>query len=472
MGRAFSFWLICWGFSVRLGSSGIKTELFSLRSSLSSWGPRNACSFCIAGGKIFRPTVVLDKFAPWRGGLAVCPKLLALMIVWLSGAVAWGQPLDDPRMAEARWRMVREDVVAAGVTDPRVVTAMRNTLRHNFVLPRYRQQAYLDMSLPIGEGQTISSPFIVAYMTQELQPDPADRVLEIGTGSGYQAAVLSPLVAEVYTIEIVESLGQRAAETLQRLGYTNIFTKIGDGFQGWEEHAPFDKIIVTCSPENVPRALFEQLREGGTIVVPLGERYQQTLYRLTKRDGRLEREILEPTFFVPMTGQAEQLRQVRDTGRPELVNGSFEEISEDGLPVGWYYVRQAEIIEDSMARDGQRLLELTNETPGRGAQALQALGGDGREVKEVELSAWVQIRQVRVGQDATQLPRIELHFFNELRVPVATVTLGPWRGQSAWRQHRSRMKVPSDARFAVMAVGMFGATGQMRVDGITLRSLP
>ncbi|MCA9155301.1 MAG: protein-L-isoaspartate(D-aspartate) O-methyltransferase, partial [Planctomycetales bacterium] len=188
----------------------------------------------------------------------------------------------------ARKRMVDEVIIGAGVQDPKVIAAMRSTARHEFVSAKYHPQAYFDMALPIGDSQTISSPFIVAYMTESLDPQPTDRVLEIGTGSGYQAAVLSSLVRDVYTIEIVESLGKRAERTLKRLRYDNVHTKVGDGFLGWAEHAPFDKIIVTCSPEKVPHPLIDQLREGGLIVIPVGERYQQTLYLMRKKDGKLE----------------------------------------------------------------------------------------------------------------------------------------------------------------------------------------
>jgi protein-L-isoaspartate(D-aspartate) O-methyltransferase len=193
--------------------------------------------------------------------------LSALCFLPFPAAAQPRSSLDD-----ARSRMVNDEIIGAGITNPRVIQAMRDTPRHEFVRPQDRAQAYYDMSLPIGEKQTISGPFVVAYMTEELDPQPTDRVLEIGTGSGYQAAVLSPLVKEVYSIEIVPELARHAAGTLKRLKYTNVFTKAGDGYQGWAEHAPFDKIIVTCSPENVPEKLIEQLAEGGRILVPVGQR--------------------------------------------------------------------------------------------------------------------------------------------------------------------------------------------------------
>src|SRR5882757_470073 len=177
-------------------------------------------------------------------------------------------------------KMVDKEIVAAGVKNERVVKAMRDTPRHEFVPVGEREHAYLDMALPIGNSQTISPPFVVASMTEAIDPKPTDKVLEIGTGSGYQAAVLSPLVKEVYTIEIVDPLGRAAARVLQRLQYKNVFPKIGDGFQGWPEKAPFDKIIVTCSPEKVPQPLVDQLADGGLMAIPVGERYSQTLYLL------------------------------------------------------------------------------------------------------------------------------------------------------------------------------------------------
>ena len=231
---------------------------------------------------------------------------------------------------EARNRMVNEEIVGGGVKNKRVIEAMRNTPRHEFVRKDHLKQAYYDMALPIGESQTISPPFVVAYMTESIDPQPDDKVLEIGTGSGYQAAVLSPLVREVYSIEIVAPLGNAAAKVLKKLKYTNVHTKVGDGFLGWPEHAPFDKIIVTCSPEKVPQPLIEQLKEGGRIVIPVGERYQQTLYLMKKVDGKLTTEALQPTLFVPMTGKAEAGREVKpDPLHPSIGNGDFEKTTGD-----------------------------------------------------------------------------------------------------------------------------------------------
>ena len=196
------------------------------------------------------------------------PQILAAMYLAIAQLPACGFAAED--YATQRQRMVVEEIEAAGVTDPRVLEAMRTTPRHEFVPAGFRQHAYFDTALPIGNEQTISPPFVVAYMTQQLDPQPGDRVLEIGTGSGYQAAVLSPLVKEVYTIEIVNRLGRRAERTLKKLGYENIHARRGDGFHGWPEAAPFDKIIVTCSPEKIPVPLTDQLKEGGRMIIPVG----------------------------------------------------------------------------------------------------------------------------------------------------------------------------------------------------------
>ncbi|MBM3500232.1 MAG: protein-L-isoaspartate(D-aspartate) O-methyltransferase [Armatimonadetes bacterium] len=194
---------------------------------------------------------------------------------------------------------------AQGVEDERVLEVMSRVPRHAFVPPDQQPLAYFDFPLPIGEDQTISAPYIVAFMTWKLDPRPTDVVLEIGTGSGYQAAVLSPLVKHVYTIEIVESLGRSADERLKRLGYPNVSVRVGDGYQGWPEHAPFDKIIVTCAPKQPPQPLVEQLKEGGVMVIPYGETWNQNLHILRKRGGKVEEQSVLPVRFVPMTGEAQ-----------------------------------------------------------------------------------------------------------------------------------------------------------------------
>ena len=369
---------------------------------------------------------------------------------------------------ETRMRLVEYEVAGAGVKDPRVCDAIRATLRHEFVPIALRRYAYFDIGMPIGEGQTISSPFIVAYMTEQLQPRPTDKVLEIGTGSGYQAAVLSGLVSEVYSIEIIESLGQRAAKTLHRLGYENVKTKIGDGYQGWAQHSPFDKIIVTCSPENVPKPLVEQLREGGRLVVPLGQRYQQTLYLFKKVKGVLQAEPLQPTFFVPMMGRAEEERLgPAEPGEPVLVNGDFKNAS-DGQPAGWYYVRQAKV-EEGGRTPGGMCLTFQNDTPGRASQALQAVGVDGRQTRQIEVSLWVRGQHVKPGSLPEQHPGLLVVFFNANRQPVSKQGIGPWSGTFDWGEKRLRIVVPASARLASVEVGLWGGTGQISVGDVAMK---
>ena len=209
---------------------------------------------------------------------------------------------------QARQRMVAEQLSAPGrhITNALVLKAMARVPRHEFVPRNLRSLAYDDSPLPIGYGQTISQPYVVAFMTEQLQPKPTDRVLEIGTGSGYQAAVLAELVTEVYSIEIISALASRAAADLQRLGYTNVQVRAGDGYKGWPEAAPFDAIIVTCAPEKIPPPLVAGLKDGGRMIIPLGSAGQQELVVLRKKAGKLERRAVLPVRFVPMTGQAQR----------------------------------------------------------------------------------------------------------------------------------------------------------------------
>jgi protein-L-isoaspartate(D-aspartate) O-methyltransferase len=371
-----------------------------------------------------------------------------------------------------RNRMVDQEIVDAGIKNPRVIEAMRRTPRHEFMPLSQRKYAYLDMALPIGDGQTISPPFVVAYMTEQLDPQPTDKVLEIGTGSGYQAAVLSGLVREVYTIEIVEPLGRRAGRTLKQLKYENVHAKVDDGFKGWPEHAPFDKIIVTCSPESVPVPLVQQLKEGGRMVIPCGERYKQNLYMLKKVNGQLVKEDLHPTLFVPMTGEAEQRRRIQpDPNNPEVHNGDFEEVSGDPPePTGWHYQRQLELMTDNEAPSGKNYITFKNSDPGRGAQALQGMAVNGREVHELKVSLHVRGDDIRPGQNASQLPALLVAFYDEIRNPVGEGTVGPWRGTFAWQQKTAVIDVPPRAREAVIYIGMRGAVGKLSLDDIKIEA--
>ncbi len=202
-----------------------------------------------------------------------------------------------------REKMVESQIKARGVKDPRVLSALLKVERHRFVPEEYLGSAYSDQPLPIGEGQTISQPYIVALMTELLELKGNEKVLEIGTGSGYQAAVLAELAKEVYTIEIIEPLASTARNRLLELGYRNIKVKAGDGYLGWPEAAPFDAIIITCAPDHIPEPLVEQLKEGGRMVLPVGA-HAQELKKIVKRSGKIETTDIIPVVFVPMTGDA------------------------------------------------------------------------------------------------------------------------------------------------------------------------
>jgi protein-L-isoaspartate(D-aspartate) O-methyltransferase len=206
----------------------------------------------------------------------------------------------DDRFASAREKMVKEQIITRGVTDQPTLRAMRKVPRHLFVPEEYRNEAYDDNPLPIGYGQTISQPYIVAYMTEVSKPAPEKKVLEIGTGSGYQAAVLAEIVDKVYTIEIVPELARESAERLKIMGYTNITGKFGDGYKGWPEHAPFDIIVVTAAPEQIPQPLIDQLSENGRLVIPVGAASAvQELILIEKKNGNIEKKRLTFVRFVP-----------------------------------------------------------------------------------------------------------------------------------------------------------------------------
>lgn len=211
----------------------------------------------------------------------------------------------EDEYAFMREKMVSEQIVRRGVSDKLVLSAMRKVQRHDFVPAERKREAYEDRPLPIGEGQTISQPYIVALMTELLGLKGGEKVLEIGTGSGYQAAILAEIAKEVYTIEIVESLAKSAEERLKAIGYKNITVKWGDGYRGWTEYAPFDGVIVTAAPDHIPQPLVDQLKVGGRMVIPVGD-YFQELKLLTKtEDGVMVKNVI-PVMFVPMTGEAQE----------------------------------------------------------------------------------------------------------------------------------------------------------------------
>ena len=206
----------------------------------------------------------------------------------------------DDRFASVREKMVTQQIISRGVTDASTLKAMRKVRRHLFVPKEYENEAYDDNPLPIGYGQTISQPYIVAYMTEVVKPSTKKKALEIGTGTGYQAAVLAEIVDKVYTIEIVPELAKESEERLKKLGYKNIICKYGDGYKGWPEYAPFDIIIVTAAPEQVPQPLIDQLADNGRLVIPVGAPSSvQELILLEKKNGKIERSRLTFVRFVP-----------------------------------------------------------------------------------------------------------------------------------------------------------------------------
>ena len=235
-----------------------------------------------------------------------------IIVLGLLSMTRTNQPgsLDD-EFGKARQRMVEIQIKRRGIQDERVLNAMRHVPRHEFVPDGLKRSAYTDQPLPIGHNQTISQPYIVAYMTEALELQPKDRVLEIGTGSGYQAAVLSVIADTVFSIEIVEPLAKQAQKTLTRLGYQNVLCKVGDGYKGWPEKAPFDAIIITAAPPRIPEPLVAQMSEGGRMILPVGEWYQE-LVLITKKHGKLIKKQLLPVRFVPMTGEIQEKKKDSD----------------------------------------------------------------------------------------------------------------------------------------------------------------
>jgi protein-L-isoaspartate(D-aspartate) O-methyltransferase len=223
--------------------------------------------------------------------------LSAFLFLWVLSLETFSQ---QKEYAVLRETMVKKQLKERGISSTKVLEAMRKVERHLFVPAEFVSQAYEDHPVPIGEGQTISQPYIVAFMTDALKLKGNEKILEVGTGSGYQAAILAELCKEVYTIEINKPLAEKSAQVLKSLNYSNVFVLHGNGYLGWPEKSPFDRIIVTCSPSHVPPPLTEQLKEGGKMIIPVGDSLQQELWVLTKSKGRLKKESVMPVLFVPM----------------------------------------------------------------------------------------------------------------------------------------------------------------------------
>jgi protein-L-isoaspartate(D-aspartate) O-methyltransferase len=263
---------------------------------------------CLVGAGVV--ALLLGREMPWEGRASHAdPAAESTPLV--PQAVAAGParaPGEDSRFARMRGRMVEEDLAERDIKDAKVLEVMGRVPRQEFVPEPLRNRAYADHPLPIGHDQTISQPYIVALMTQLAGPRPESRALDIGTGSGYQAAVLAEICKEVYSIEIVKPLAEEAAKRLKGLGYKNITVRHGDGYRGWAEKAPFDVIIVAAAPNHVPQPLVDQLAPGGKMVIPVGRFYQQLLVIERDKEGNVHRKPNIPVMFVPMTGEAQRPR--------------------------------------------------------------------------------------------------------------------------------------------------------------------
>jgi protein-L-isoaspartate(D-aspartate) O-methyltransferase len=232
-------------------------------------------------------------------------RFVPILCLLLASCTDAKPPAASSDLTNERQTMVETQIAARGISDPATLEAMRSVPRHEFLPLRLREEAYMDYPLPIGHGQTISQPYIVAFMTEAIRPQPGEKILEIGAGSGYQAAVLAAAGAEVYTVEIVAPLAEMARQNLARLGYDKARVLHADGFRGWPDHAPYDAIVVTCAPDRIPPPLIEQLRDGGRMIIPVGTGLSQELILLRKHGGTIEKESVLPVRFVPMTGKAQ-----------------------------------------------------------------------------------------------------------------------------------------------------------------------
>ena len=407
------------------------------------------------------------------------------IILFLSAIVGAADTTREERLKrfppiEPAQQMVEQLLLPqGGLKNADVIDVMKRIPRHRFVPPVHQSAAYLDQALSIGHAQTISPPYIVAYMTEQVAPKPTDKILEIGTGSGYQAAVLSLLANQVYTIEIVEPLGKQAESLLKQLGMDNVHVRISDGYKGWAEAAPFDSIIVTCSPEAVPQPLTDQLKEGGRMMIPVGERYQQSFYLCKKVNGKLEQERLMQTLFVPMTGEAEEKRLVQpDAAKPAIVNGNFQEIHKDSTPTHWHYARNVAILkgeknEPNIARFVRKRPDRTSTMQDLGfAQMLQGFAIDGRSVPVLRIDYWIRGERVTALQGPVMTPSATLVFYDENRNLIDEVPLGRCTGTFSWRQISNGIRIKPETREAVLFLGLLVSSGQLDIRDVEVKPEP
>ena len=419
--------------------------------------------------------------SPFRLLFAFC---LLLSAFCLAPPLAVAQSRVSP-VTEARNRMVDEEIVGGGINNPRVIQAMRDTPRHEFVPLQPATVRVLRHGAADRRGADDLAPFVVAYMTEQLDPQPTDKVLEIGTGSGYQAAVLSPLVKDVYTIEIVEPLGNRGrtdartAEVQERA-----YVKIGDGYQGWPE---------TCAVRQDHRHLLAgesaagrwsiSSRKGAGWSFPSASDYQQMLYLFTKKDGKLVAEALRPTLFVPMTGTAEAGREVQpDPLHPHAGQRQLRGAGRHRWrAAGWYYCRQMKVLPSEEAFPGNRIsgsgpdgksyLSFSNDVPGRMSRALQGFAVDGKRIGQIEVSAMIRGQNIVAGPASDELPQISLTFYDDNWAIIGRTFSGPYRGTFDWHRETERLRVPPGASKCIMHLGLLGATGQFDIDDVSIRAI-
>ncbi|MCE9528021.1 MAG: protein-L-isoaspartate O-methyltransferase [Planctomycetales bacterium] len=404
---------------------------------------------------------------------------LALTLRFCLAIVAFALASQQPAAAqsglrellEARRLMVQEEIANQGIENERLLEAMRDVPREQFVPLSRRNLAYLNVAIAYDDGQVILPPLVTAHLIEQLNPHKNDKVLVIGPGSGYSTALLSRMVREVFAVEIDPVIAKTAEETLARLKYTNVKVRVGDGFEGWKEHAPYQRIIVECSPDSVPKALVEQLAEGGILLVPIGDEFDQTMHLCKKENGKLTTLSLWPTLLLPMKGKAEELRSQSEMPRdPSILNGGFEELvpKTKDVPAHWAYVRQGRAIAGEFCPEGKNSLAFVNLTPGAAAMALQAFPVDGKKVSELSFACNVWGKDIRPGQNRQQLPRVEVRFFDEKRRLVGGDWMGGWNLTFDWLGKEHVFSVPRTAKFAVLRIGLCGATGEIRFDDLKL----